>query len=338
MNELSLTARPIPYNKAYRQIAGSVTATILMQQLEYWFEKMHGPFFKFLEPVEGEKFGYKNGDSWTESLGFSAAEFRTAFKRIGIIYTSKKQYDAVEDKFQGKMYCSYYDKVARKTWYFRDPEKVDANLRSLRSLISRDQQPQSLETKDVNLERAETTQETTTETTTNITDKTKEMQQEKTSKMAASPLVTNSLDESADQVIDYLNSLAGTRYQHSKASRKFIRARIREGATIEDCKLIIEHKVSKWLFDPEMAEYLRPTTLFRPSHFEEYLAASIRWHETGCPLTEEAEKQKARFRDRAVIAEAEKRGLRRTGIDGKSLPEGSAMNTILDAIGGGFGY
>ena len=37
----------------------------------------------------------------------------------------------------------------------------------------------------------------------------------------------------------------------------------------------------KWLYDEEMAEYLRPETLFCPSHFEGYLAAAIRWDQNG---------------------------------------------------------
>ena len=35
-----------------------------------------------------------------------------------------------------------------------------------------------------------------------------------------------------------------------------------------------------------MAEYLRPSTLFRPSHFEEYLAAAISWNDNGRKRTE----------------------------------------------------
>jgi len=103
----------------------------------------------------------------------------------------------------------------------------------------------------------------------------------------------------ADKIIDYLNEKAGTRYRHSKASRKYIIARLKEGSTLEDCKLVIDHKVGKWLHDPEMSEYLRPSTLFRPSHFEEYLAAAIRWHEQGRPRSEK--EQEARNKALAAL-------------------------------------
>ena len=62
-------------------ITGSVTASLLMCQLEYWFNKKgNKPFYKFLGPCEDEH--YHTGDSWTEELGFTKAEFRTAFSKI----------------------------------------------------------------------------------------------------------------------------------------------------------------------------------------------------------------------------------------------------------------
>ena len=46
---LGITGSLIPYYKELNTYIGSVTATILMTQLEYWFSKMGGKqFFKFL--------------------------------------------------------------------------------------------------------------------------------------------------------------------------------------------------------------------------------------------------------------------------------------------------
>ena len=97
-------------------------------------------------------------------------------------------------------------------------------------------------------------------------------------------LSTDKIDE-ANRVIDYLNSAANTRFRHSPQSQKHILARLRDKGTVEGCYLIIDHKL-KWLQDPNMAEYLRPTTLFSPGHFEEYLAAAIRWNDHGRERTE----------------------------------------------------
>ena len=98
-----------------------------------------------------------------------------------------------------------------------------------------------------------------------------------------------------NQIIDYLNEKANTRFQHSLQSQKHIRARLQAGATVEDCCLIIDHKL-KWLHDEEMAEYLRPATLFCPSHFEGYLAAAIRWDRNGRQRT----KKEKLARNRAI--------------------------------------
>ena len=111
-NLFAKTANVVPYHKEFRAIAGSVTATILFQQLEYWFYKQAGkPFYKFLSPLDEEKYGYKVGDSWAEELGLSPDEFRTAFRKIGTQHKSKRAFDTTTDMFKEKMYCSYIDKM-----------------------------------------------------------------------------------------------------------------------------------------------------------------------------------------------------------------------------------
>ena len=100
-----------------------------MQQLDYWFENHPEGFYKFLLPSEHP--AYKDGDSWTEELGMSVDEFRTAFDKIGYRYKSKSEFDKAEDKFQGKFYCSYVDRRSNLTYYFRNDEAVDAALDEL---------------------------------------------------------------------------------------------------------------------------------------------------------------------------------------------------------------
>lgn len=140
---LALTRRTIPYSPELRSIAGSVTASILMQQLDYWFSKMPDGFYKFLSPCNNE--AYKPGDSWEEELAFSADEFRTAFDRIGVRHISKKAYKAAESSssvflqalkdgtFEEKFYASYHDKIKGLTFYFRNHPLTDAALDALTS-------------------------------------------------------------------------------------------------------------------------------------------------------------------------------------------------------------
>ena len=116
------------YIPAFNQVTGGMTSTILMLQLEYWFEKTSGKvFFKFLEPCEDP--AYRPGDAWTEELGVSKAEFRHAFSKIGVAYKSKKAYRESKDKFQGKFYASYFDRIQRKTYYIRNTKKVEEAFR-----------------------------------------------------------------------------------------------------------------------------------------------------------------------------------------------------------------
>lgn len=73
-------------------------------------------------------------------------------------------------------------------------------------------------------------------------------------------------------IIDYLNTKANKSFNYkTKKSQEHISARLKEGYTIEDFKKVIDNKVAVWLNNPEMNEYLRPSTLFAPGHFDEYL-------------------------------------------------------------------
>lgn len=108
-------------------LTGSITASLLMCQLEYWFKKTASkPFYKFLSPCEDMH--YHIGDSWTEELGFTKAEFRTAFHKIGKVYKTKKAYKESNDPFEGKLYLSYYDRIRKLTYYMRNDALVNKLL------------------------------------------------------------------------------------------------------------------------------------------------------------------------------------------------------------------
>lgn len=74
------------------------------------------------------------------------------------------------------------------------------------------------------------------------------------------------------EIIDYLNKKTGSAYRaSSKATQEHIRARYREGYTLEDFKTVILKKSEEWA-GTEMQQYLRPETLFG-TKFEGYLNA-----------------------------------------------------------------
>ena len=72
----------VSYRPHLCSVIGSVTATILLQQIVYWHNK-NGDFYKFKEPPTKPNTLYKVGDSWCEELAFSRREFDTALKKIG---------------------------------------------------------------------------------------------------------------------------------------------------------------------------------------------------------------------------------------------------------------
>jgi uncharacterized phage protein (TIGR02220 family) len=73
------------------------------------------------------------------------------------------------------------------------------------------------------------------------------------------------------EAIEYLNQKNGTKYRaSSKKTQACVRARVRDGFTLEDFKAVIDAKVSQWGDDEKMAEYPRPETLFG-TKFEGYL-------------------------------------------------------------------
>ena len=73
------------------------------------------------------------------------------------------------------------------------------------------------------------------------------------------------------EIIDYLNEKAGTRYRPTaKKARELIRARWAEHYTIDDFKRVIDNMTARWK-GTKFEQYLQPSTLFAPSHFDEYL-------------------------------------------------------------------
>ncbi len=72
------------------------------------------------------------------------------------------------------------------------------------------------------------------------------------------------------EIIGHLNQRSGKRYRHgSEATKRYIRARWRDGFRLADFKRVIDAKCDEWL-DTDMEKYLRPATLFG-TKFESYV-------------------------------------------------------------------
>jgi uncharacterized phage protein (TIGR02220 family) len=74
------------------------------------------------------------------------------------------------------------------------------------------------------------------------------------------------------KIIEYFNETTGQkRSLSSKETNGLISGRLTEGRTFDDFKHVIDTKTAQWINDPKMRAFIRPSTLFRPGHFEDYL-------------------------------------------------------------------
>jgi phage replication O-like protein O len=75
--------------------------------------------------------------------------------------------------------------------------------------------------------------------------------------------------DGTEEVMAYLNEK-----MHAKLREPHdLPARLKDGYTVEDCKKVIDIKYAEW-HGGEHEKYIRPSTLFRKGHFDEYLNQS----------------------------------------------------------------
>lgn len=108
---------------------GSINATLILGILEDFFKKYPQGFYKFIEPCFNDL--YVPGESWSEILGCYRTTFSKAFDLIGKRHKSRSSFEKSEDKFQGKMYASYYDRHTNRTFFIRNHNLVEYFLSSL---------------------------------------------------------------------------------------------------------------------------------------------------------------------------------------------------------------
>lgn len=70
---------------------------------------------------------------------------------------------------------------------------------------------------------------------------------------------------------EFFKETTGKKYTATNNNKKLINARLNEGATKQDFYLITKHKAIQWKNDDVMNKWLKPSTLFIPKHFEDYL-------------------------------------------------------------------
>lgn len=79
----------------------------------------------------------------------------------------------------------------------------------------------------------------------------------------------------AIRLLTFLNEKTGRAYRPVPANLSLIAARLREGATEQDCRSVIAKKSREWLKDEKMSAYLRPETLFGARKFAQYVGELV---------------------------------------------------------------
>jgi uncharacterized phage protein (TIGR02220 family) len=81
-------------------------------------------------------------------------------------------------------------------------------------------------------------------------------------------LLSTSVDDCVS-VLSYLNEKAGRNFRLNSSTVASIKARMKEGATVEEMKAVIDSKILEWK-GTEWEKYLRPSTLFNQSKYQGY--------------------------------------------------------------------
>lgn len=103
-------------------------------------------------------------------------------------------------------------------------------------------------------------------TSRHVTPREEEIREEKEKALSGKPDRAD-----AKEVLEHLNAKTGRAYRAVDSNLRLIDARLKSGATAEQCKAVIDAKVGEWGGKPEMEQYLRPETLFGATKFEQYL-------------------------------------------------------------------
>lgn len=77
--------------------------------------------------------------------------------------------------------------------------------------------------------------------------------------------------QTAREILGFLNAKTGRNYRMVDANLGPIMARLKEGASERDFRVVIARKCREWGTDEKMAHYLRPATLFNATKFAQYV-------------------------------------------------------------------
>lgn len=105
------------------------------------------------------------------------------------------------------------------------------------------------------------------------------------------PRIWSSQQEAAVHVLAYLSALRKRLNPRTRgfdpkteANVRPIMGRLTANNSVEDLCLVVDFKGAEWGPKPDMWQFLRPETIFAPTHWDGYLNAAIDWDSAGRPF------------------------------------------------------
>ncbi|MEB8713164.1 MULTISPECIES: conserved phage C-terminal domain-containing protein [unclassified Bacillus cereus group] len=231
---------------AYVDITEDLIAGILLGQIVYWYMPNEQGKSKLKVKKNGEFWLAKSREDWREEIRITPKQYDRAIK----ILSEKKFVEVQKFKFNGAP--THHIKL-----------NISEVAERVKCILTFGEVPNAPLGEIQLTERVNSLTEITTKTTTEITTLKDNMSSDQKERSKDSIPY--------EDIISYLNEKVGKSFKHKTAkTRSLIKARFKDGFTIDDFKQIIDIKAAQWLNDSHMNQYLRPETLFG-TKFEGYL-------------------------------------------------------------------
>lgn len=249
---LLIDEQPIPLLPSLATEVG-INAALFLQQLHY--RSLISNNIR-----DGHKWIYKTYEDWTKEFPFWSSH---TIRRI--IYDLENKGYVISTNQHN------YMKIDKTKWYRIDYNKLPESTFESEQTACVEMPHAPVEVKQSSYPKptppcSEKEQKEVTKFSKPITKELKEPLNIKTKN-----IVEMNLDVT-QFVIEYLNDKTGKQFKaDSTATRKFINGRIKDGYTQEDFIRVIDLKVSQWSNEPGFNVFLRPSTLFSPINFENYV-------------------------------------------------------------------
>lgn len=252
MSKLLLDEKPLQVLPSLAVALGSLDEAVILQQLHYWLEKSNNV-------RDGYKWVYNTMNDWQKQFPWikSVTTVRKHFKHLeslGLIVTGNYNPAGFDRK---KWYRIDYDT------FFKYENAFTNNCQMETPKVGECKQQELV---NANANNWQTYSREYTETTSENT-------QEKIYSQAEPDGVE---PNTINQVISYLNEKTGSHYKlTTPKTRRLITARLKEGFTLDEFKIVIDKKNTEWANNDKMSKFLRPETLFG-TKFETYLNEKVK--------------------------------------------------------------